>query len=124
MLKKLGYGHNCDQRLDCGDLDAPITEEEGDELLRSDLSDYEACTCELPNASKLNLNQYSALVSFAFNSGCGALEQYIGSYMDNSDFSGICNDLPGLNTLDGYLVSRREQESGLCSTGTETPCGC
>ncbi|KAK2762189.1 hypothetical protein FQN54_001198 [Arachnomyces sp. PD_36] len=122
--KHIGYGHNCDQRFDCDDLIAPITEEQADELLRSDLNDYEACTCELPNASALNLNQYSALVSFAFNSGCGGLEQYTASYLEESNFDGVCNDLPGLNTLGGYLETRRAQESDLCFTPTEVMSGC
>lgn len=121
---EIGYGHNCDQLFDCDDLEPPITEEEADELLRSDLNTYEACTCELPNSSLLNLNQYSALVSFAFNSGCNGLKQYAGSYMKSNDFEGFCNDLPGLNTLEGYLVSRRAQESDLCFTSTSKKSGC
>lgn len=52
--------------------DAPITLEEGEELLLKTLETY---INGVSNAvvTKLNSNQFSALVSFAFNCGLGAL---------------------------------------------------
>ena len=50
-----------------------ITKDQAEELLRSDLRRFEDCVTEAaPNATD---NQFSAMVSFAFNVGCGAFEE-------------------------------------------------
>jgi GH24 family phage-related lysozyme (muramidase) len=51
-----------------------LTEAEATQLLNSDLPTYENCiTNDLGNSVRLNDNQYGALVSWAFNEGCGAI---------------------------------------------------
>lgn len=51
-----------------------ITEAEAEELLRKDLWRFEDCTSSYVNVG-LTDNEYAALVSFAFNCGCGALQE-------------------------------------------------
>ena len=51
-----------------------ITEPEAEELLRKDLWRFEDCVSCYVNVG-LTDNEYAALVSFAFNCGCGALQE-------------------------------------------------
>ena len=51
-----------------------ITEPEAEELLRKDLWRFEDCVSSRVNVA-LTDNEYAALVSFAFNCGCGALQE-------------------------------------------------
>ena len=85
---------------------------------------YEDCVCKMKNAKELNANQYGALVSFAYNSGCGGVENYWHGAMAKKNFKGICEALPNTNTLNGLLTSRRKKESKLCSTPTKVKSGC
>jgi lysozyme len=50
-----------------------ITKDQAEELLRSDLRRFEDCVSE--NAPTATDNQFSAMVSFAFNVGCAAFEE-------------------------------------------------
>ena len=49
------------------------TQEQADNWLKEDLWDYEDCVSRLINVT-LTDNEYAALVSFAYNCGCGALQ--------------------------------------------------
>ena len=51
-----------------------ITEPEAEELLRKDLWRFEDCVSSRVTVG-LTDNEYAALVSFAFNCGCGALQE-------------------------------------------------
>ena len=51
-----------------------ITEPEAEELLRKDLWRFEDCVSSKVTVG-LTDNEYAALVSFAFNCGCGALQE-------------------------------------------------
>ena len=51
-----------------------ISEPEAEELLRKDLWRFEDCVSSYVNVA-LTDNEYGALVSFAFNCGCGALQE-------------------------------------------------
>ncbi len=51
-----------------------ISELEAEELLRKDLWRFEDCVSCYVNVGLTN-NEYAALVSFAFNCGCGALQE-------------------------------------------------
>ena len=51
-----------------------ITEPEAEELLRKDLWRFEDCVSSRVKVA-LTDNEYAALVSFAFNCGCGALQE-------------------------------------------------
>ncbi|KAB5531335.1 lysozyme [Coniochaeta sp. 2T2.1] len=70
----VGWGHLCDDRS-CSDVPYPIplSEADGQRLLLDDLAIAERCISDMivPSVT-LNPNQYGALVSWAFNVGCGA----------------------------------------------------
>ncbi|CAF9911171.1 MAG: hypothetical protein GOMPHAMPRED_007335 [Gomphillus americanus] len=120
----IGFGHDCTQRKDCANIHPPITRQQGVALLQSDLPGYEGCVCSLPNSGGLNANQYGALVSFTYNSGCGNTQKFFKSYMQSSNYNGICQALPTTNTLNGQLNSRRQQEGAFCGQATNQPSGC
>ncbi len=98
-----------------------ITEEEGDELLRKDLTKSEGSVLRLLTVP-LEDNQYDALVSFVFNLGGGALQR---SALRRKVNRGEHGDVPdefrkwifaGGRKLKG-LVRRRETEAILYATG-------
>lgn len=93
-------------------------------MLAKDIDSFENCVCEMANAAELNENQYGALVSFAFNSGCGGVQNYWTGAMEQKNFQGICEALPTTNTLNGLLDSRRKAEGDFCSQASETKSGC
>ena len=64
----IGYGHTKGVRK--GDV---ITEEDAEQMLRDDLIGFERCVTENVEVP-LAQNQFDALVSFAFNVGCGAFK--------------------------------------------------
>jgi len=73
-LPTVGYGHLC-QTNGCAEVpySFPMTESQASALLNTDLKTPEACIYkDIVNAVVLNDNQYGALVSWAFNEGCGA----------------------------------------------------
>ncbi|MCJ1326126.1 hypothetical protein MMC10_002790 [Thelotrema lepadinum] len=122
--KTIGFGHDCVERGGCDSLHPPITKAQGTTLLKSDITEYETCVCALPNAANLNANQYGALVSFTYNSGCGGVSKYFRSDMQSSNFAGICSSLPTTNTLGGELSSRRQKEGAFCSQASNQKSGC
>ncbi|KAK0622678.1 lysozyme-like domain-containing protein [Immersiella caudata] len=72
-LPTVGYGHLC-KGSRCSDVPYPIplSEADGEKLLQSDLVIAQNCmTQQTAEAVFLNANQYGALVSWAFNVGCG-----------------------------------------------------
>lgn len=66
-IPTIGYGHTGDVKLG-----TTITEHQADVILELDLERFEVAVEQL--APGANTNQFSALVSFAFNVGVGALE--------------------------------------------------
>ncbi|KAJ5818839.1 hypothetical protein N7474_004430 [Penicillium riverlandense] len=120
----IGYGHDCEANQDCSSIHAPITEAQGKELLAKDIKTFEDCVCEMDNAADLNANEYGALVSFAYNSGCGGVDTYWHTAMSEKNFEGICEALPHTNTLNGVLDSRRAQEGAFCSKPSNATSGC
>lgn len=72
-LPTVGYGHLCKQP-NCAEVPFtfPMTEAQATTLLQSDLRPTEACiSSDIADTVSLNANQYGALVSWAFNVGCG-----------------------------------------------------
>jgi len=83
-IKTIGYGHAC-HVYDCSKLIAkkstgtwyqvyePLSEQEASDLLRGDLDKggYEDCVRDKVTRSSLNRDEFSSLVSFVFNVGCG-----------------------------------------------------
>ncbi|KAF4959443.1 hypothetical protein FGADI_1664 [Fusarium gaditjirri] len=72
----VGYGHLCDAPQ-CSEVKYPIplSAANGKKLLADDMKEFEACiTAMLKSKARLNSNQYGALISWAFNMGCGNAE--------------------------------------------------
>ena len=78
----------------------------------------------MTHAAALNANEYGALVSFTYSSGCGGLQEYWAGMMKSQDFKGICEALPTTNTLGGELSSRREKEGRFCGEASSAKSGC
>ncbi|KAI4178707.1 MAG: hypothetical protein LQ346_007359 [Caloplaca aetnensis] len=114
-VKTIGYGHACQPESECDNIDAPITEAEGQALLKSDAAAFVACINEDVNVP-LTQNQFDALVSFTYNLGCGN-EDDIAAYLNRNDFSGATTAMKeyvhaGGEVLQG-LVRRRQEEVDL-----------
>jgi lysozyme len=114
----VGYGHVVQGEEQ---FDAPLSQEDGEALLRSDLPRYEAAVCRLIEVP-LNGPCFDALVSFTFNLGEGALAASTlrrqanagrladaGQQFDRWVFAGA-RKLPG-------LVKRRAAERALWERG-------
>ncbi|CAA7266062.1 unnamed protein product [Cyclocybe aegerita] len=72
-LETVGYGHLC-KRPGCKEVpfSFPMTEAQATTLLQSDIAPAAACiSADIVDTVNLNENQYGALVSWAFNIGCG-----------------------------------------------------
>lgn len=72
-LETVGYGHLC-KRPGCTEVPFkfPMTEAQASTLLQSDLAPAQSCiSADIVDTVILNENQYGALVSWAFNIGCG-----------------------------------------------------
>jgi len=134
-IKTIGYGHAC-HVWDCkvplnGKYTPPLTQAQGQELLQSDLKApgrYEACTTQYATYTNLNANQYSALVSFAFNLGCGSLQtSTLLKKLNAGDVVGASGEFGKWVYAGGVvmpgLVRRREAERKLfCTSGCNTGC--
>ena len=114
----IGYGHTTG--VHWGDV---ITQDEADALLQEDLDDFELCVNNLVDAP-LTQPQFDALVSFAFNVGCGALRRStLLKRLNANDYEGAANQLLRWNRGGGRvlkgLVRRREAERAMFLFGVE-----
>ncbi|CAG2104778.1 unnamed protein product [Medioppia subpectinata] len=118
-IPTVGYGHNCNA-LGCDTIRAPLTQAQGEALLLKDLAQYQNCVND--QVPFVNDNQFAALVSFTFNSGCAALKNStLLKYVKARDYSAAANEFGKWvkggpeghkQTLKG-LVARRERERQL-----------
>lgn len=98
-------------------VDRPLTEEEAEELLMATLVSYER-DVEVLVTVPLNEDQFSALVSFAYNLGSTALKgSTLLKKLNAGDYLGAADEFRkwvkgGGQTLPG-LVRRRESERSL-----------
>ncbi|MEG9499912.1 lysozyme [Mannheimia indoligenes] len=94
-----------------------------------DLKIAERCINRYFNGDKMNENQFSAMVSAAFNLGCYNLRFYpnengkyiqttIHKYAMAKDFKAMCNRIPDFNRSGGKVLRgleiRRAKEKALC----------
>jgi len=79
---------------------------------------------KLPNCNKLNANQFGALTSFTYNSGCGNVAKFFGQALQSGNGAAVCQALPNTNTLNGELSSRRQKEAAFCSQPTSEMANC
>ncbi|KAI9800263.1 MAG: hypothetical protein M1833_003377 [Piccolia ochrophora] len=114
-VKTIGYGHACQPDSSCNSIKPPITEPEGKELLKKDAVRFVKCVNDNVKVT-LNQNQFDALVSFAFNLGCGNL-QNIAENLNRNDFTGATNRMKEYNRAGGQVLAgltrRRQAEVDL-----------
>jgi lysozyme len=109
----IGYGH----LITPGQYFTCISEAEATQLLLSDLSSAEQCVRDYVH-TPLNDNQFSALVDFTYNLGCGSLASSTLLVEVNArNFGAVCGQLErwvyaGGRVLPG-LVRRRQAECQL-----------
>ena len=140
----IGYGHLCQQR-DCKEVHypKPLSEADGKKLFSQDLgvsayvvkfcisslkkkqSAQQCITLATGNPVKLNANQYGALVSWAFNVGCGNVKSssLIARLNKGEDPKAvIARELPQWNKGGGKpiagLTRRRQAEVALANQPT------
>ncbi|KAK4221524.1 lysozyme-like domain-containing protein [Podospora fimiseda] len=123
----VGYGHLC-SNSQCSDVKYPIplSKANGKNLLADDMGPKEKCITSMTNSKvTLNLNQYGALVSWAFNMGCGATQgSSLIKRLNNGENAGtvIAQELPKWVYGNGQklpgLVRRRNAEVKLAQTTT------
>lgn len=109
----IGYGHYGPDVKE----KTTITEEQAEDLLKKDLAKFEAEVKRVYKGVRLNENQFSALVSLAYNAGVGAVSKSLLSLIksgSNSVFSWWCNHYitAGGIKLNG-LIRRRKAEAEL-----------
>jgi lysozyme len=108
----IGYGH-----IQGVKLGQKITQQQADEMFRLDLQVYEA-TVEARVKVPINDNQFSALVSFTYNEGTGALaSSTLLKRVNAGEFGEAANEfarwtMAGGRQLPG-LVTRRAAEAAL-----------
>ena len=126
----VGYGHLLHRgRCDGRSVEQPyrngISERDARVLLQSDVHRFEECVNRLITVP-LNQNQFDALVSFAFNVGCGALEDStLRRLLNQGRYDTVCDQLRRWNKGGGVvlpgLVRRREAECALFKKAGQTP---
>ena len=89
------------------------------EMRITDLRAAEKCVNQYANGQAMNVNQFSAITSFTFNAGCGALQKStLARYATRKQWPEMCSQLKrwtygGGRELPG-LVKRRGDEYRLC----------
>ena len=118
----IGWGHCKDVQM--GDT---ISIDQASDLLKDDLVTFEHCVGQLITV-KINQNEFDALVSFAFNVGCGALEESTLRKKLNSgaDRNAVAEEFGRwVKGADGQplqgLVNRRAEEKELFLKKTKHP---
>lgn len=120
----IGYGHLVTEDDKAANrFPNPLTREEGEALLASDLPAYEDAVCRLITVP-LHDYSYAALVSFTFNLGPGALQSSTLRRMINrGDLWGAAGQfdrwvMAGAQKLPG-LVRRRKMSRALFEAGLQ-----
>ncbi|KAI0402047.1 lysozyme [Xylaria palmicola] len=126
----VGYGHLC-QQSGCSEVpySIPLSEADGKKLLADDVIPPQDCiTTQTAAGVTLDANQYGALVSWAYNVGCGnaGSSSLIARLNDGEDpQTVIAAELPLWNKSGGQvlpgLTRRRAAEVDLASSATSDP---
>jgi GH24 family phage-related lysozyme (muramidase) len=111
----IGYGHTATAKQ--GQV---ITQAQAETLLRQDLKRFENYVNSLPGADKLNDNQFSALVSLAFNVGSfgNGLKTAIATNPEQVPYWIEKYNMAGGKVIPG-LTRRRKAEAALYESGSE-----
>lgn len=115
-VRTIGYGH----AIRPGENLTVITEAQAEELLRQDLREAEEAVDRYVHVS-LNANQFSALVSFAYNVGAGNFaKSMVLRFLSERRYQAAADDLLRWNRAGGRvlegLVRRRAAERRLFMT--------
>lgn len=95
----IGYGHTKTARPGM-----TITQAQAEQLLQADLEEFEAAVTDAVGVS-LNSDQFSALVSFCFNLGAGALfESTLLRVLNQGDFEAAANEFPRWNNAGNQVL--------------------
>lgn len=113
----IGYGHTGTVDGKAVASGMTITAAKATELLKADLSKFEAAVNSYVTAP-ITQNMFDALVSFSFNVGAGALRRStLLKKLNTKDYNGAANEFPLWNKAGGKvlkgLVRRREREKQL-----------
>ncbi|TFK18212.1 lysozyme [Coprinopsis marcescibilis] len=133
-LPTVGYGHLC-QTTGCAEVPYPfpLTTATASSLLISDLRTFQSCIArDINDSVRLNDNQFGALVSWAFNVGCGNAQSSTLIRRLNAGEAPntvAAKELPKWNKAGGEvlpgLVTRRAREVTLFRTASSViahPC--
>ena len=115
----IGYGATYYQDGSKVKLGQTITRDQADQLLKDHLKEFEGSVLGLLNTTKVNQNQFDALVSFCFNLGAGNLakSQLLRFVKANPKDPKIAAEFAKWNRAGGEvsrgLVRRRKKEAEL-----------
>jgi lysozyme len=118
----IGYGATYYQDGSKVKLGQTITRDQADQLLKDHLKEFEGSVLGLLNTTKVNQNQFDALVSFCFNLGAGNLakSQLLRFVKANPNDPKISLEFAKWNRAGGEvsrgLVRRRKKEAELYFT--------
>ncbi|KAI1292918.1 lysozyme-like domain-containing protein [Xylaria venustula] len=126
----IGYGHLC-QQSGCSEIpySIPLSEADGKKLLADDVVPPQNCiTQQTASLVVLNANEYGALVSWAYNVGCGnSASSSLISRLNNGEDpqTVISEELPQWDESGGEVLpglqKRRAAEVSLAETATSDP---
>jgi lysozyme len=118
----IGYGATFYQDGSKVKLGQTITRDQANQLLKDHLKEFEGAVIGLLNTTKVNQNQFDALVSFTFNLGAGNLakSQLLRFVKANPNDPKIAAEFAKWNRAGGEvsrgLVRRRKKEAELYFT--------
>ena len=118
----IGYGATFYQDGSKVKLGQTITRDQANQLLKDHLKEFEGAVIGLLNKTKVNQNQFDALVSFTFNLGAGNLakSQLLRFIKANPNDPKIAAEFAKWNRAGGEvsrgLVRRRKKEAELYFT--------
>ncbi|XP_075589944.1 lysozyme RrrD-like [Dermatophagoides farinae] len=120
-VKTIGYGHACIPVSSCNNIHPPLTVAQGEKLLRHDIIRFETCVERI--VPKMDNDKFAALVSFAYNLGCGALESSsLAKYARAHNYKAAANEFPkwchaGGKVLQGLVKRRAAERKLFCKSG-------
>ncbi|KAH6876681.1 hypothetical protein B0T10DRAFT_497498 [Thelonectria olida] len=125
-VKRIGWRHNCNTHKDCGGLTLPLSPCESERLLKCDVKEMMQRVKALPNYRRLSLNQFSALVSLAYQHPAAfdktrAIWKHMDVKASEFDYRKVCNDIL---TATSDNKSTRQKESKLCLKAPVTKMKC
>lgn len=119
-IKTIGYGYACHVNP-CERIRPPLTVAQATTLLKNQVKSFENCVNQNVKYDNLNAAQFSALVSFSFNLGCGSLQRStLLIKLNKNDVTGAAAEFAKWNKAGGKvlpgLTRRRAAERTLfCS---------